>query len=132
MPIPVDETLYEEAKDFIMSKYKKNSAFASGAVVKHYKQQFKKKYGEHTQPYRDDGKTKNLERWFKEKWVDVNPLLGITNDSAYPVFRPTKKVSSKTPTIYQDIPKSNLKEQYKLKQEYKGYKNLPKFESKSP
>ena len=43
MPRPNDQALYQEARDFIMSKYKKNSAFASGAIVKHYKQQFKKK-----------------------------------------------------------------------------------------
>jgi hypothetical protein len=113
-----------------MSKYKKNSAFASGAIVKHYKQQFKKKNGADSQPYISDDKPKNLDRWFKEKWVDVNPLLGITNDNAYPLFRPTHKVNSKTPTIYQDIPLSNLKEQYKLKQKIKGEKNLPTFKKK--
>lgn len=43
MPTPTDAGLYEEAKDFIMSKYKKNSPYASGAVVKHYKGLFKKK-----------------------------------------------------------------------------------------
>jgi len=127
MPTPKDQSLYNEARNFIMSKYKKNSAYASGATVKQYKQQFKKKYGSETNPYLDDGKTKNLKRWFEEKWIDINPLLGITNDSAYPVFRPTKRVSSKTPTIFQEIPKDNLKEQYKLKQQYKGERNLPTF-----
>ena len=130
MPLPTDENLYQEAKDFIMSKYKKNSAFASGAIVKHYKQQFKKKYGEHTPPYSDDGKTKNLKRWFEEKWVDINPLLGVKDANTYPVFRPTHRVNSKTPTIYQDIPLSNLKEQFKLKQKYRGEHNLPTFKKK--
>lgn len=130
MPLPTDANLYQEARDFIMSKYKKNSAFASGAIVKHYKQQFKKKYGEKTPPYSEDGKTKNLQRWFKEQWVDINPLLGETNPNAYPVFRPTKKVNSKTPTTYQEIPKANLKEQYKLKQKYRGEFNLPTFKKK--
>ena len=127
MPIPTDMNLYQESKDFIMSRYKKNSAFASGAVVKQYKQQFKKKYGEDTPPYSDDNKPKNLKRWFNEKWVDVNPLIGIKHQDAYPVFRPTKKVNSKTPTLYQEIPLSNLKEQFKLKQKYKGKNNLPTF-----
>lgn len=129
MPTPTDSGLYKEARDFIMSRYKKNSAYASGAIVKQYKQQFAKKYGKETPPYSGDG-PKNLKRWFEEKWIDVNPLLGITNDSAYPVFRPTKKINSKTPTIYQDIPIDNLKEQYKLKQKYKGEKNLPEFKKK--
>jgi len=130
MPTPADQSLYNEARNFIMSKYKKNSAFASGATVKHYKQQYKQKYGEDSQPYLNDSKPKNLERWFKEKWVDVNPLLGVKDDNAYPVFRPTKKISSKTPTLYQEIPKSNLKEQYKLKQKIQGAKNLPTFKKK--
>jgi hypothetical protein len=130
MPQPTDANLYQEARDFIMSRYKKNSAFASGAIVKHYKQQFKKKYGEETPPYIEDGGTKNLKRWFKERWVDINPLLGIMNDKAYPVFRPTHKVDSKTPTLYQDIPESNLKQQFKLKQKYRGEHNLPTFKKK--
>lgn len=127
MPLPIDAGLYQEAKDFIMSKYKKNSAFASGAIVKQYKQQFAKKYGEDTPPYSNDNKPKNLKRWFEEKWVDINPVLGIHSDTAYPVFRPTKYVDSNTPTLLQAIPMNRLKEQIKLKQKYKGEKNLPDF-----
>lgn len=119
MPIPLNEDLYKEVKEKIMKSYKKNSAFASGAIVKEYKRQGGK--------YKDDKKPRNLERWFEEKWVDVNPILGIVKDSAYPVFRPTNRVNSKTPTLLQEIPKERLKEQYKLKQQYKGEKNLPKF-----
>lgn len=127
MPTPTDQTLYQEAKDYIYSKYKKNSAFRSGAVVKQYKQMFAQKYGDATPPYRDDGSKKNLKRWFEEGWVNVNPLLGFKDADAYPLFRPTKYVSSDTPTLFQEIPKSRLKEQYKLKQKIKGEKNLPTF-----
>ena len=119
MPTPKDLTLYNEAKAKIMKSYKKNSAFASGAVVKEYK----RLGGE----YINDDKPKHLTRWFKEKWVDVNPILGITNHAAYPVFRPTHKVSGKTPTLLQEIPEERLKEQYHLKQKYRGTKNLPDF-----
>jgi hypothetical protein len=127
MPIPTDQTLYEEAKDFIYSKYKKNSAFRSGAVVKEYKQQFEEKYGKETKPYRDDNQPKRLKRWFEEKWVDINPLLGFKHADAYPLFRPTNYVNKNTPTLYQDIPKSRLKELYKEKQKIKGERNLPTF-----
>lgn len=119
MPVPTNQKLYDEVKDFIMSRYKKNSAFASGAIVKEYKRRGGK--------YKNDGKEKNLERWFDEKWIDINPLLGITDDDAYPVFRPTKKVNEKTPTLVQEIPAKRLKEQFKLKQKIKGEKNLPDF-----
>lgn len=119
MPTPTNPKLYEDVKDFIMSRYKKNSAFASGAIVKEYKRRGGK--------YKEDGKEKNLERWFDEKWIDINPLIGITDDNAYPVFRPTKRVNKKTPTLVQEIPAKRLKEQAKLKQKIKGEKNLPDF-----
>lgn len=119
MPIPADPKLYAKVKEKIMKSYKKNSAFASGAIVKEYKHQGGK--------YIDDGKEKNLERWFEEEWIDVNPLLGVKDEDAYPVFRPTKKINSKTPTLVQEIPVSNLKKQFKLKQKYRGEKNLPDF-----
>lgn len=122
MPTPLNQDLYDNVKKKIMASYKKNSAFASGAIVKEYKRQGGK--------YKEDGKPKNLKRWFSEKWIDVNPILGITNDSAYPVFRPTIKINEKTPTILQDIPVENLKSQYRLKQKYKGVNNLPKFQTK--
>lgn len=127
MPLPTDETLYDEAKNFIYSKYKKNSAFRSGAVVKEYKQQFAEKYGKDTPPYSNDNKPKKLKRWFEEKWVDVNPLLNFKDADAYPLFRPTNYVNKDTPTLFQEIPKERLKEQYKLKQKIKGDRNLPTF-----
>lgn len=119
MPTPLNEQLYQDVKKKIMASYKKNSAFASGAIVKEYKRLGGK--------YANDDKPRNLSRWFKEKWIDINPILGITNDDAYPVFRPTVKVDSNTPTLLQDIPVSKLKKQYGLKQQYKGDKNLPRF-----
>lgn len=119
MPTPTNQKLYDEVKDFIMSRYKKNSAFASGAIVKEYKRRGGK--------YKEDGQPKNLERWFEEKWIDINPLLGVEDDDAYPVFRPTKKVNEMTPTLVQEIPGKRLKEQFKLKQKIKGKENLPDF-----
>jgi len=119
MPIPANKKLYEEVKEKIMKSYKKNSAFASGAIVKEYKRQ--------GGTYIEDKKPKNLKRWFEEKWVNINPILNITNDDAYPVFRPTKRVNKKTPSILTEIPVERLKEQYQLKQKIKGDKNLPKF-----
>jgi hypothetical protein len=120
MPTPLNQDLYDNVKKKIMKSYKKNSAFASGAIVKEYKRQGGK--------YKEDGKPRPLARWFDEKWVDINPIIGVMKDDAYPVFRPTIKVNSKTPTILQDIPIERLKQQYKLKQKIKGEKNLPKFQ----
>ena len=40
--------------------------------------------------YGDDGKPKNLKRWYREEWYDVG-------NRSYPVYRPKVKVSNKTP-----------------------------------
>lgn len=122
MPTPTNPKLYEAVKKKIMKSYKKNSAFASGAIVKEYKRQGGK--------YKEDKEPKKLKRWFEEEWVNVNPLLGVDKDDAYPTFRPTKKVSKDTPTTLQEIDVKELKKQYALKQKYKGDKNLPEFKSK--
>jgi len=116
---PANQQLYDDVKEKIMKSYKKNSAFASGAIVKEYKRLGGK--------YIEDGKPRNLKRWFREGWIDVNPVLGVVKDDAYPVFRPTIRVNKKTPALLQEIPVDNLKKQYQLKQKIKGERNLPKF-----
>ena len=126
MPIPADEGLYEEAREYIFSKYKKSSAYRSGALVKRYKQLFAKKHPD-KEPYLNDRKPKNIKRWFEEKWIDVNPLLGKNNPKDYPLYRPTKMINSMTPSLVSEIPQSELLKQYKLKQKYKGEHNLPTF-----
>ena len=127
MPTPSDNKLYEETKKDIMKIYKKSSAYSSGAIIKQYKKDFLKKYGPNISPYIDDNNPKNLKRWFKEKWIDVSPLIGIKGNEHYPLYRPSKKISDNTPTTYQEIPLKRLKEQYELKQQIKGNKNLPSF-----
>ena len=123
MPAPADPKLYQLAKDFIESKYKTNSPFRSGAIVKHYKELFRKKH-ESDNAYTETNQPKNLQRFFNEKWVSVNPIL---NKTGYPVFRPTRKVNSKTPQLLQETPKSILAKQVSLKQSYKQVRRLPKY-----
>ena len=109
MPIVNNPELYLKARKIADEKYKKPSAYKSGFIVKTYK--------EMGGTYSDDGKEKPLARWYAENWKDVGGLN-------YPVYRPTVKISKKTPLIPSEI--SNLKEQIKLKQKIKG-KNLPPF-----
>ena len=112
MPIILDPRIYENAKQIANDKYKKPSAYKSGFIVKTYKQLGGR--------YQDDHKTKNLKRWFKEKWMDVGY-------ESYPVYRPTIRISSKTPKLVKDINPIKLSSQIKLKQKIKGNKNLPPF-----
>jgi hypothetical protein len=115
MPTPIDTELYEQVKNKIYNIYKKPSAYRSGAVVKEYKRLGGR--------YRDDDKPKNLKTWFKSEWKDIGGL-------DYPVYRPTKRVNKNTPLTVKEIDPKNLVKQIKLKQIYKGDKNLPPFLSK--
>ena len=115
MAAPKDKQLYEKAKRMADEVYKKPSAYKSGYIVKKYK--------EMPGTYGNDHDEKNLKRWFKEKWQDVG-------HKDYPVYRPTKRINSKTPLTLNEIDKDNLKEQIKLKQKIKGNKNLPPFKKK--
>jgi hypothetical protein len=112
---PLNKELYEQVKKDVYSKYKKNSAYRSGLVVKLYKEMGGLYSGNKTK----DG----LTRWFKEEWKDIGK-------SDYPVYRPTKRISSKTPLTYDEIDKKDLKKQIALKQKIKGTKNLPPFKIK--
>jgi len=105
--------IYEKAKKIADETYNKPSAYKSGFIVKKYK--------ELGGTYTNDRKPKNLKRWFQEDWEDIGGLN-------YPVYRPTIKVSSKTPLIPSEI--KNLSKQIKLKQIIKGNHNLPPFEKK--
>jgi len=120
MPTPVDQQMYERAKAYVRQHYKKPSAYASGAIVKKYKAEFKKKYGE-KEPYKEDEEHHNLQKWFQEDWKDVG-------HKDYPVYRPTKRIDASTPLLPKEI--SNLKEQIELKQKIKGKSNLPPFKPK--
>ena len=113
MPTPENKKLYQEVTRYIDTIYKKPSAYRSGAIVKEYKRR--------GGTYIDDNKSKNLERWFKERWTSINPTHG------YPTYRPTKRINQDTPYTVREIPTKRLIEQYILKQLYKGDKNLPPF-----
>lgn len=115
MPVVLDEQLYQKVKKEADSKYDKPSAYKSGWIVKTYKERGGK--------YGDDGKTRPLKRWFKEKWDDYAGL-------DYPVYRPTKRISKDTPLTTAEIEPSNLLQQALKKQKIKGKKNLQPFQMK--
>jgi hypothetical protein len=116
---PTDKKLYEKVKKQADEIYKKPSAYKSGYIIKTYKSLG----GE----FIDDNQSKELKRWYSEKWEDINPNKTKTT---YPVYRPTVRVNKKTPLLVSEIDKKNLEEQIKLKQKIKGKSNLPKFQKK--
>ncbi len=115
MPIPKDKNLYEISKLIADAIYKKSSAFKSMYIQKLYQSLG----GE----YIDDDKPKKLRQWIKEEWHDIG-------NKNYPVYRPTKIINKSTPLTINEIDKTNLQQQIKLKQQIRGKKNLPPFKRK--
>ena len=115
MPSPANPKIYAKAKAIADKTYKTHSAFKSGFIVKTYL-----KLGG---TYLPDKKPKTLKRWFTEKWVDVG-------NKEYPVYRPTVKVSKKTPLLVSEIDPKDLKVKIKDKQKIKDHGNLQPFIAK--
>ena len=115
MPKILYPELYGKAKKLADEIYKKPSAYKSGYIVKKYKE-LGGKFG-------DDDEPKHLKRWFKEKWGDVG-------NKSYPVYRPSIRISSKTPLTKNEIGPQNMRKQIELKQKIKGGKHLPPFKPK--
>lgn len=117
---PSDAALYARVKASINLKYVKHSAYRSMAYIKEYK----RRGGD----FIPDGKTMNLKRWQKEKWRDVNPN---GTKKSYPVYRPTVRVTEKTPTTVDEISKAELVRQSRIKQKIRGASNLKPFARKT-
>ena len=121
MSVPINKELYKMVKAKADKIYKKPSAYKSGYIVREYK----RLGGKYRNKKNDRNKIKPLKRWFLEGWKDISDIIG--EKKAYPVYRPVRRINKETPTTVFEIPKKRLKEQYKLKQKYKGKRNLPKF-----
>jgi len=109
---PLDKTLWNKIKKQADKIYKKPSAYKSGYITKLYKEsggKFKNK------------KTKDgLTRWFKEKWTNERGETWYKYKSD--IYRPTIKVSSKTPLTYDELTSKQIK-QAKKKKSTKGRVN---------
>ena len=114
MPTPKDTKLYNTTKKNIYKKYPKHSAYRSGILVKTYKKLFSDKYGKNKNPY--IGKKtirKGLSRWFKEKWVNQRGEVGYKYKSD--IYRPSKRITKKTPKTYKELTRKRIKRARKTK-----------------
>jgi hypothetical protein len=106
MSQPSDMKLYEKVAKSIKKKYKTHSAYRSGLLVKEYKKQYKEKYGNKS-PYKGKKKTNApLSRWFKEEWKSDTGKTKYTSKSS--VYRPTKRISKKTPATFKELSKKEI------------------------
>jgi hypothetical protein len=122
--VPVNLGLYNRIKSSVKRKVKRwPSAYASGQLVRMYKQKGGK--------YRCSSMGKlrcssfgSLDRWFKEKWVDVctgKPCgRKKVSDRLYPYCRPSRRISSQTPRTSKEISRSVLKKRCAIKHRIKG------------
>jgi hypothetical protein len=111
--IPINKKLYNRLKKKIKARSKVwPSAYASGQLVRAYKAKggkYRSKFG-------------SLNRWFKEKWVNVcekgHPPCG-KHKKGYPYCRPSKRINSKTPRTVGEISKTKLKTMCRKKKSHK-------------
>lgn len=123
--IPKDTKLYETIKKKVYNKYPQHSAYRSGILVQEYKKAYLKKY-KSTDAYHGKKPTKKgLARWFKEEWKNQRGEVGYRN--ANDVYRPTKRITSKTPLTFKELTKYELEKAKKTK-ERKG--RIKRFRNK--
>lgn len=119
---PKDQKMYDRIKTNIYKENPKHSAYRSGLIVKKYKEAYKKKYGS-GQAYTGTKTKKGLTRWFKEDWRTEKGKK--TYKEGGTIFRPTKRISKKTPVTMSELTKkqktSAIKEK-KLTGRVKKYK----------
>jgi hypothetical protein len=117
----LNKKLWDEIKKEIKEKYNKRwNAFYSGLLV----QEYKKRGGKFIEKKVNE-KNNNLKRWYAEEWVNINDKSNVI------VYRPTKKITSKTPTTLGELDKKEINKKIKEKEKIQNTnKNLTKFESK--
>ena len=123
MPEPRDKELYEKIKKKIVSKYKP-SAYRSGLIVKEYKREYFKKH-KNNNSYTGDKNNSNLKRWFDEKWRNQRGEVGY--DKKGDIYRPTKRINSKTPTTIKELSPSQIKRAQEVKKTKGRVKNFSKL-----
>jgi len=98
MPTPTDKALYERVKRRVYREMPTHSAYRSGRLV----QEYKKAGGRYT----GSKASAPLKRWFDEDWRNQRGGTGYKKKGD--VYRPTKRVSSKTPATHKELSKSQI------------------------
>ena len=105
---PRDKELYNKTKKMIKKKHPVHSAYVSGLIVKTYKKKYTEKYGKRSKPYIGKKPQKTgLKRWFDEKWVNQRGKVGYKYKSD--IYRPSKRITSKTPITHNELTNNEIK-----------------------
>jgi hypothetical protein len=96
---PTNNKLWIQAKKQADKIYDKPSAYKSGYIVKYYK--------DHGGKFKENNKNKEgLTRWFKEKWVNQHGDVGYKHKND--IYRPSKRISSKSPVTWKELTKKEI------------------------
>lgn len=125
MAIPKDKKLYDNVKKRIYKKMPKHSAYRSGLLVKEYKEAYKKKYKLSNAYEGVKKKDADLSVWYKERWVNQRGEVGYKKKGD--VYRPTVKVSKKTPKTFKELGGMKSKRIKKAMKEKKKTGRVKKF-----
>ena len=126
---PVNLALYNRIKSMVKRKVKRwPSAYASGMLVRAYKQKGGKyrctSIGKPRCTSKSSFGESGLNRWFKERWVDVCTGKPCGRNSGerrkYPYCRPSRRISSKTPRTKSELSIKLLKKRCGIKHRIKG------------
>jgi hypothetical protein len=96
----MDPDLYKKVKEAIVKRYPKHSVYRSAMIVKKYKELG----GRYKGP--KPAKSTGLARWFREDWKSDRGMYHYTAKSS--VYRPTKRITSKTPLTFSEITEQEL------------------------
>jgi hypothetical protein len=112
-PIPTDISLYNTTKKYIRNKYPISSAYRSGLLVKEYKRRYTEKYGNKSPYLNKKTRKSGLNRWFSEKWLNSRGEIGYQykND----IYRPSFRITKKTPLTYKELSKNRIKQARRTK-----------------
>ena len=126
---PVDQKLYDRVKARIKREIPKHSAYRSGIIVTKYKEAFKKKYGSRKSPYTGKKNSTGLARWFKEDWRNQRGEVGYKYKSD--VYRPTKRITKKTPTTFKELSKKQISKARVIKKNKGRVANFKKINTRT-
>lgn len=100
-PRPADPELYEKIKSRLYAEMPTHSAYRSGLLVQRYKAAGGTYLG--PKPKTSDP---GLARWYAEHWTQQEGKIGYHRKGD--VYRPTKRVTSKTPATFDEITPAEL------------------------
>jgi hypothetical protein len=115
-PKPTNQALYDKVKAKVYKKNPKHSAYRSSQVVKEYKAA--------GGGYSGNKAKGGLTTWYKEDWKNQRGKTGYQKKGDY--YRPTKRVSSKTPATHKELTPAEKKKASETKAKGKRIKAFKK------